>query len=336
MIMQKKPPPGSALIAGILTLFVSACSESTSIEQIKIDGSSTVYPITEGVAEEFLQKTGGQVQVTVGVSGTGGGFKQFCRGDTAINDASRPISQEERKLCAENGIEFIELPVALDALTVVVNPGNDWADSIMVEQLKKIWQPAAQEKIVRWNQVDSAWPDAPLRLYGPGPDSGTFDYFTEVIVGEEGASRGDYTASEDDNVLVQGVARDTNALGYFGYAYYDENRKVLKALAVDDGPGAPVTPSAATAKSGAYEPLSRPVFIYVSQKAAGRDEVAQFVRFYLNPEHARALVKEAGHVPLPDKTYREVQQQFALRTTDAVNRQGAAAGTSSEDPLKPR
>jgi phosphate transport system substrate-binding protein len=302
----------TALTATLLCLTLAACSDSGDLEQLKIDGSSTVYPITEAVAEEFLQETGGRVQVTVGVSGTGGGFKQFCRGDIAINNASRPISKEERKACAENGVEFIELPVALDALTVVVNPGNAWIDSITVEQLKRIWQPAAQEKIVRWNQVDPAWPNAPLRLYGPGPDSGTFDYFTEVIVGREGASRGDYTASEDDNVLVQGVARDRNALGYFGYAYYDENRKVLKALAVDDGPGPAVTPSAATARSGAYRPLSRPLFIYVSKKAAGRDEVVQFVDFYLSPDHARPLVKEAGYVPLPDKVYREARQRFGV------------------------
>jgi phosphate transport system substrate-binding protein len=322
--MTMKKLGAGALSAGLLTL-IAACSDGTNVKQVQIDGSSTVYPITEAVAEEFLQRTQGRVHVTVGVSGTGGGFKRFCRGEVDINNASRPISAEERKLCAENGVEFIELPVALDALTVVVNPKNDWVDSITVEQLKTIWEPAAQGKITRWSQVDPAWPDEPLRLYGPGPDSGTFDYFTEAVVGEEDASRGDYTASEDDNVLVQGVARDINALGYFGYAYYDENREMLKALAVDNGEGPPVTPSIKSARDGTYKPLSRPMFIYVSKDAAQRDEVAQFVKFYLNPDHAHALVREAGYVPMPDDAYRRAQQKFAIERKKA-------AGDRNQEP----
>jgi phosphate transport system substrate-binding protein len=321
----------TAFGACVVAFTLCACSDGGGVEQIKIDGSSTVYPITEAVAEEFLQKTRGQVQVTVGVSGTGGGFARFCRGESDINDASRPISPEERQQCAVKGIKYIELPVALDALTVVVNPKNEWLDAIAVEQLKTLWQPAAQGKITRWNQVDPAWPDAPLHLYGPGPDSGTFDYFTETIVGEEGKSRGDFTASEDDNVLVQGISGDKSALGYFGYAYYDENREILKALAIDDGEGEPVAPSVRTARDGSYQPLARPVFIYVSKKAAERKPVKQFVKFYLNNVHA--LVTEVGYVPLPNATYRKVQQRFARRTTGSVF-EGAKTGNTVDQLLR--
>jgi phosphate transport system substrate-binding protein len=335
MIANKRRLTGAVHVT-LLALAVSACSDSTGVAQIEIDGSSTVYPITEAMAEEFMQTTGGKMHVTVGVSGTGGGFKKFCRGETAINNASRPISEEERKLCATNGVEFIELPVALDALTVVVNPKNDWLGSITVEELKTIWEPEAQGKIERWNQIKPAWPDAPLHLYGPGPDSGTFDYFTEVIVGEEGASRGDYTASEDDNVLVQGVSRDKYALAYFGYAYYDENQDILEALAIDDGPGEPVMPSIKTARSGAYQPLSRPVFIYVSKQAAKREPVQQFVNFYLNSEHAQALVKEAGYVPLPEDAYRRVQQKFTARETGTAFTEDAKTGAGIKDLLTGR
>jgi phosphate transport system substrate-binding protein len=313
MMITNKRLLKSVAGAILLEIGLGACSDGTGIEQIKIDGSSTVYPITEAVAEEFMLKTRGEVQVTVGISGTGGGFNQFCRGKTTINNASRPIVEEERKLCAANSIKFIELPVALDALTVVVNRENGWLDSISVEDLKTIWKPAAQSKIKRWNQVNPTWPDAPLHLYGPGPDSGTFDYFTEVISGIEGASRGDYTASEDDNVLVQGVSRDKYALGYFGYAYYDENRNILKALAIDHGSRKPVMPSIRTARNGTYQPLSRPLFIYVSKQAVKRDEVEQFVKFYLDPKQAHALVTEAGYVALPNSAYRQVQQKFAER-----------------------
>jgi phosphate transport system substrate-binding protein len=233
--------------------------------EIKVDGSSTVYPITEAVGEEF-QKLHPDVKVVVGISGTGGGFKKFCNGETDISNASRPILQKEIDTCAQNGIEYIELPVAYDALSVVVNPRNDWVACMTVAELKKIWEPDAQGKITRWNQVRPEWPDAPLNLYGAGTDSGTFDYFTEAIVGKAKASRGDYTASEDDNVLVQGVANDQYALGYFGLAYYFENQDKLKAVAIDNGKGC-VLPSEETVRNGTYQPLSRPLFIYVSRKA---------------------------------------------------------------------
>ncbi len=315
-------PSLTLFIAACLGMGLNACSDVGNVAHIKIDGSSTVYPITEAVAEEFQHQAGGQLQVTVGVSGTGGGFKQFCRGEIDINDASRSIENDEREQCAANGVEYVELPVALDALTVVVNPNNNWLDAITLEQLKTIWEPAAQGKITRWQQVNPAWPDAPIRLFGPGPDSGTFDYFTEAVVGEEGASRGDYTASEDDNVLVQGVARDKYALGYFGYAYFDENRESLKAMAIDAGPGKPVEPSIKSTRSGAYKPLSRHLYIYVSGDAAKRDEVRRFVEFYLDPAHAHALVAETGYVPLPDETYRKAQRRFAALHSDASAQQG--------------
>jgi phosphate transport system substrate-binding protein len=267
---------------------------------IQIDGSSTVFPVTEAVAEEFQKTKKGKVKVTVGISGTGGGFKKFCRGETDISDASRPILKQEMEACKGAGIEYIELPVAFDALTVIVNPKNEWASSMTVAELKKIWEPAAQGKITNWNQVRSNWPDAPLKLFGAGADSGTFDYFTEAITGKAKSSRGDFTASEDDNVLVQGVANDRNALGFFGFAYYAENKGKLKAVAIDNGKGA-VVPSEKTVLDGTYQPLSRPIYIYVSQKAVEKPEVKEFVEFYL--KNAPKLVKEVKYVPLPDKVY---------------------------------
>ena len=265
---------------------------------IQIDGSSTVFPVTEAVAEEFQKSKKGKVKVTVGISGTGGGFKKFCRGEIDISDASRPILKQEIEACKASGVEFFELPVAYDALTVIVNPKNDWATSMTVAELKKIWEPAAQGKVTNWNQVRPKWPDAPLKLFGAGADSGTFDYFTEAIVGKAKSSRGDFTASEDDNVLVQGVANDRNALGFFGFAYYIENQKKLKVVAIDGDKG-PVAPSAKSVEDGTYQPLSRPIFIYVSKKALAKPEVKEFVEFYL--KNAPALVKEVKYVALPAK-----------------------------------
>ena len=282
-------------------LFAAASVSAVAADLIiKIDGSSTVYPITEAVAEEYQKAKKGAVKVTVGIAGTGGGFKKFCRGEIDIADASRPILQKERDACKEAGIQYIEMPVAFDALTVVVNPKNDWAKNMTVAELKKIWEPAAQGKITRWNQVNPAWPDAPLKLFGAGSDSGTFDYFTEAIVGKAKSSRGDYTASEDDNVLVQGVNSDKNALGEFGFAYYAENQKKLRAVAVDSGKGG-VIPSAKAVENGSYQPLSRPIFIYVSTKAAEKPEVREFVEFYM--QKGPALVKEVKYFPLPTKVY---------------------------------
>lgn len=293
---------GAAAIAtATLGLAVSEVRSQSNL--VTLDGSSTVYPIAEAVAEEFTKEERGRYRVTVGVSGSGGGFEKFCRGETDISNASRPIKDSERQRCAENGIEMIEMRVAFDGITVVVNPENNWADAMTVEELRTIWEPEAQGSVTRWNQVRSSWPDAELTLYGPGSDSGTFDYFTEVIVGEEGASRGDYTASEDDNVLVVGVENNTNALGYFGYAYYVENQDSLKAVAIDNGEGSPVKPSQQTIESGEYAPLSRPLFMYVKKSALDKDEVRTFVEFYMR--NASPLVEEVGYVPLSRRAYLE-------------------------------
>src|SRR5688572_23769696 len=235
-------------------------SAAAHAQLVKIDGSSTVFPVTEAVAEDFQKSKKGAVRVTVGISGTGGGFKKFCRGETDISNASRPILKAEMDECRKAGIDYLELPVAYDALTVVVNPKNAFIKSITVAELKKIWEPAAQGKVTHWNQVNAAWPNAPIKLFGAGSDSGTFDYFTEAINGKAKASRGDYTASEDDNVLVQGVQRDVNAIGYFGYAYYFENRDKLRAVPIVEKEGKPaVAPSMESVLNGSYQPLARPI-----------------------------------------------------------------------------
>ncbi len=269
---------------------------------IKIDGSSTVYPITEGIAEDFQRAKKNAIKVTVGISGTGGGFKKFCRGETDIQNASRPILEKEMADCKAAGVEYIELPIAFDAITVVINPKNGFLKAITVDELKKMWEPAAQGKVMRWNQINPAWPDAPIKLFGAGSDSGTFDYFTEAVTGKAKASRGDFTASEDDNVLVQGVAQDVNALGYFGYAYYAENMQRLKALPIIAGAGKPaVLPSEAAVIDGSYQPLSRPIMIYVSVKALAKPEVREFAEFYM--KGAAKIAKEVKYVPLPAKAY---------------------------------
>lgn len=299
----------TALFGGMLAASHAALAATPTVT---VDGSSTVYPITEAVAEDFQKSKKNKIQVTVGISGTGGGFKKFCRGEIDISDASRPILEKEMKLCAENGIKYIELPVAFDAMTVAINPKNTWAEKMTVAELKKMWEPAAQAKITRWNQVNPAWPDAPLKLFGPGADSGTFDYFTEAIVGKSKSSRGDFTASEDDNVLVQGVSRDENALGYFGYAYYAENTNKMKAVAIIEKDGKPaVLPSIETVMKGTYQPLARPIFIYVSSKAVEKVEVREFVEYYIN--NAPALVKEVGYVPLGDADYSLALKNFSNR-----------------------
>lgn len=269
---------------------------------VKIDGSSTVFPVTEAVAEDFQKSKKGAVRVTVGISGTGGGFKKFCRGETDISDASRPISSKEMEDCKAAGIEYMEMPVAYDALTVVINPKNDFVKQLTVAELKTMWEPGAQQKIMNWNQVNPAFPDKPLKLFAPGADSGTFEYFTEAVNGKSKASRGDFTASEDDNVLVQGVSRDVNALGFFGYAYYEENRSKLKAVPIVAGEGKPaVGPSLENVVNGTYQPLARPIFIYVNAKAAERPEVREFVEYYM--KHGEKLTKEVKYVPLPKKAY---------------------------------
>jgi len=310
-------------------------SASALSGNIAVDGSSTVYPITEAVAEEF-QKANPGVKVTVGVSGTGGGFKKFGRGETDISDASRPIKESEAKAADEAVGGSIELPISYDALSVVVNPKNDWASDITVAELKKLWEPAAQGKVMKWNQIRATWPDRPIKLYGAGSDSGTFDYFTDAIVGKEGASRGDYTASEDDNVLVQGVSSDPNALGYFGMAYYLENKDKLKALPVDDGVAdngaGGVEPTAENVRTGHYQPLSRPIFIYVSKKSTERPEVQKFVEFYL--ERAAEFAEEVGYVPLQPEVYDLVQQRFAFRTLGSMFKGGSQVGVKLDEVLK--
>lgn len=287
--------------------------ESTAGElagSISADGSSTVYPITEAMAEEFGTEHEGRVRVTVGLSGTGGGFKRFCAGETDVSNASRPIKDSEKQLCQQNGVTYVELPVAYDGLSVIVNPRNNFAQCLTVAELKKIWQPGSTVK--RWSDVRAGFPNTEIKLYGPGTNSGTFDYFTEEIVGEAGASRADYTASEDDNVLVQGVEGDANSIGYFGYAYYKENAQRLKLVGVDGGNGC-VQPSEQTIKGGSYTPLSRPLFIYVNQKSLARPEVKAFVDFYM--AHAAELVPQVGYVPLDAAQYQQSPGQSGAPAT---------------------
>lgn len=277
--------------------------------KIKIDGSSTVYPITQAIAGQVqLEKAKYKGAIAVSFSGTGGGFEKFCKGEIDISNASRPISEKEISACQANGVKFIELPIAYDALTVVVNVKNSWAENITVAELKKIWEAAAEGKITRWNQVRSNYPDQPINLYGPGSKSGTFDYFNEAILGKDASSRKDYIASEDDIALVRGVINDPNALGYFGYSYYKDNRGPIKALAVDGGKG-PVLPSRPHVEQSVYQPLSRPLFIYVSADAAqSKPELKEFVNYYL--ETAPSAVSAMGYVPLPRKLSQVVQERF--------------------------
>ncbi len=267
---------------------------------IQIDGSSTVFPISEAMAEEF-QIANPDTRVTVGVSGSGGGFKKFCAGETDISNASRPIKDEEIALCDEAGIEFIEVPIAYDGITLVTNTENDWAECLTVEQLNAVWSPESEGSVDNWNQVDPSFPDQALELFGPGTDSGTFDYFTEEVNGEEGASRGDYTASEDDNVIVNGVEGSSGSLGYFGYAYYEENEGQLKALEVENEAGECTAPSSETIADGSYNPMSRPLFFYVKKEAYDtKPQVTAFVDYQLDPANGE-LVKEAGYITLPDE-----------------------------------
>jgi phosphate transport system substrate-binding protein len=310
----------------ILALGLSACggdanrsSTDAGSRVITADGSSTVFPATEAIAEEF-QKANPGTRVTVGSSGTSGGFQKFCRNEIDISDASRPIRSSEVDACKAAGIEYIELPVAYDGLAVVVNPKNTWATSMTVAELKKMWEPAAQGKIMRWNQIRSDWPDREIHLFGAGVDSGTFDYFTEVINGKTDASRGDYTSSEDDNVIVQGVSGDENALGYFGFAYYEQNKDKLKLVGVDDGDDAngkgPILPSPETVKDGTYRPLSRPIFIYPKLQSLERPEVNSFVEFYVRK--GAPLIREVGYIPLSDREYELVRARFKERKTGSM------------------
>ncbi|MEB3211579.1 MAG: PstS family phosphate ABC transporter substrate-binding protein [Leptolyngbyaceae bacterium] len=284
---------------------------------ITMDGSSTVYPISEEMALEYLfEKGDDSVVINVDFSGTSSGFRKFCAGEIDISNASRPITREEMTTCKEAGIEYIELPVAFDALTVAVHPDNDWADDITIDELKMLWEPAAEGQITQWSQIRSDWPNEPINLYGAGSDSGTFDYFTEAIVGESGASREDYTASEDDTELVRGVRIDPNSLGYFGYAYYEESQAALKALGINNGEG-PIVPSDDMVRSGEYQPLTRPLFIYVSVDALEeKPELEEFVNYYLI--HARYIVPVAGYTALPEEGYKLVLSHLIDRKVGTV------------------
>jgi phosphate transport system substrate-binding protein len=306
-----------------LVLLVAGCARNDGAggaggqqQVIKIDGSSTVFPVTEAVAEEFQKEKQGRVKVTVGISGTGGGFKKFTRGEIDIADASRPILKEEMEVAKQNGIEYIELPICFDALTVVVNPQNNWVTSMTVEELKKIWEPDAQGKITHWNQIRPEWPNEKISLFGAGSDSGTFDYFTEAIAGKAKASRGDYTGSEDDNVLVQGIEGNKYALGYIPYAYYAPHSSKLKAVAIQWSKNKvqePVLPSPENVLNGTYNPLSRPLFIYVNRKSADQPEVKEFVEFYL--KNVPQLAKEVKYLPLPENAYQTALTRFTERKT---------------------
>ncbi len=297
-----------------LTLVLSACGDKKEKKDgagsmtgtIQIDGSSTVFPITEAVAEEFRSEQP-DVKVTIGVSGTGGGFNKFSRGETNISNASRPIKDKEIAICKENNITYIGLEVAYDGLAVLVNPENTWVDSFTVEELKKIWEPAAQGTIMKWNQIRPEWPNEEIHLYGPGVASGTYDYFTEAVVGKSGSSRGDFTASEDDHVLVQGIAGDKYSLGFFGLAYYEENKDNLTLIGVNNGTEV-VKPTLETVKNGTYSPLSRPLFIYVNSTSVKSPEVVEFVNYYL--DNAGELSTDVGYIPLPAELYTEQKEAF--------------------------
>jgi len=328
----------SSTIAAVLALSLSGCGDDQSgtgrnaVSVIRIDGSSTVFPIAEAVAEEFQLAGNNRVRVTVGLSGTGGGFKKLCRGDTDISNASRPILAEEMEKCRAAGIKYLELPIAFDAITVVVNPSNDWVKTLTIADLKKMWEPAAQGQITSWKQVRPEWPDTRLMLFGPGADSGTFDYFTEAVAHKAKASRGDYTASEDDNVLVQGVENNKNALGYFGYAYYASHKDRMRAVAIEREDGSAVLPSIETVVDGSYQPLSRPLFIYVSEAAVQRPEVRKFIEFYLT--EGAQLAQEVGFVPLPQKASQVALDHFRNNRLGTVFGGVPEVGVTIDDLLE--
>ncbi|MGI8910498.1 MAG: PstS family phosphate ABC transporter substrate-binding protein [Rubrobacteraceae bacterium] len=298
---------------------------------INIEGSSTVIPITEAVADGFGEEVSRRVRISIGGAGTSDGFEAFCNGNTQISDASRPIDQEDEvPLCEENGVEFIEIPVAIDGLSVVVNSENDFAEDVTLDELTTMWSPEAEGEVEQWSDVRDSWPDEPLSLYGAGTQSGTFDFFTEFVNGEEGVSRSDYQASEDDNVLVQGIQGDQNALGYFGYSYYAENEDTLKALAVDD-----VEPNPETIASGEY-PLSRPLFIYVNTEDLEQNRaVREFVEFYIQEGNLSDFVEQADYINYPDSTQQAMRQHYEAGATGTLyNEQGELPGGDIESALE--
>ncbi len=344
----------TGFLAGVLALTLAACgggeaptdeatgaaTDETTTEEpaeggveggdVLIDGSSTVFPISEAMAEEFMAANAG-TRVTVGVSGTGGGFKKFCAGETDISNASRPIKAEEIELCAENGIEYVELPIAYDGLSVVVNKENDWATCMKPDELKTMWEAAAEGTITNWNQVNPNYPDAPLGLYGAGTDSGTYDYFVEALIGDEG-SRGDYTASEDDNVIVQGVEADTNGIGFFGFAYYEENADKLGLVQIENAAGECVAPTVETIKDGSYNPLSRPIFVYVSTAALEKPQVQAYMEFNLDEANA-GLITEVGYVGLPSEILVKAKERMAAKTVGSIFGGEASVGVNLLEKL---
>ncbi len=300
---------------------------------IKIDGSNTMHSVTEAGVERFQASRKEPIRITVGVSGTGGGFAKFCRGEIDIVNASRPIQRKEMKACNKAGVEYVELPMAFDALTVVVNPKNTWSKTMTVAELEKIWEPAAQGKITKWNQINPAWPDEAFKLYASGPGSGTFDYFTQAIVGKANSSRDDFISSKDDDkVLIQGVASDKNALGFIGFASYIDNQDKVKAVAVDNDTGEGIIPSVETVEDATYQPLSRPIFIYVSVKAAEKPEVKEFVTFYIN--NASTLVRGVQYFPLPPSAYRANMEFFKTKRAGTVFDGFLPVGLTIDDLLK--
>ncbi|AFY82388.1 PstS family phosphate ABC transporter substrate-binding protein [Oscillatoria acuminata] len=329
-----------AALALLSVLTLTACRGTGTAAQnrggrgemnnLSIDGSSTVFPISEAMAEEFM-KTNPGVRVTIGISGSGGGFKKFCQGETDISNASRAINEIERELCAKNGIEYIEIPIAFDGISVVVNPANDFVQCLTVEEIKRMWEPTAEGRIVNWNQIRPTFPDRPLRLFGPGTDSGTYDYFTDALGGKEQHSRGDYTASEDDNIIVQGVAADADSLGFFGYAYYQENQNKLKVVEIDSGEGC-IAPGPNTIADNSYQPFSRPEFIYIKKSEADRPDVKAFVEFYLNPEH-QYLISEVGYVPLPESVMTVVRKRYQQGKVGSVFKSGSTLNINLRDAL---
>ncbi|MFO5438112.1 MAG: PstS family phosphate ABC transporter substrate-binding protein [Dolichospermum sp.] len=309
---MKKTAKKLVLALGMLILTTSCTTTSNSADNIqpdsttegviKVDGSSTVYPITQAVVKAYQANSENNSQVKVSISGTSGGFEKFCQGKIDINNASRPINQSEMADCKKNGISYMELPIAFDALTIAVNPQNTWTKDITIAELKKIWEPSAEGKITKWNQIRPSWPDRPIKLYGAGDKSGTFDYFTAAIVGKAKASRKDYTASEDDQVLVTGINKDINALGYFGYAYYADNKDKLKVVAFNSVKGA-ILPSPETVEKAKYQPLSRPLFIYVNLwSSKNKTVVYKFADFYI--KNAAKIANSVGYVPLSEEAYK--------------------------------
>jgi phosphate transport system substrate-binding protein len=328
-------PPALLSLAVVLAATSSSCSMSAAdrsrTADIKIDGSSTVFVLSEAVAEEFTN-AGHRTRITVGQSGTGGGFQKFCRGETDINNASRPIKAAELAACAANGITFFEIPVAYDGIAIVVHPRAHWVDQMTVDELRTLWAPDAQGKVTRWSQVRRGWPDREIHLFGAGVDSGTFDYFTEAVTGQARASRGDFTSSEDDNVLVQGVAGDELALGFLPFAYYRENQQRLKLIPIVAGHAAKaVAPSLDSIRDGTYQPLSRPLFIYATSQAVTRQPVQQFTDFYI--AHAGSLADEVGYVHLGDEGYRLVAEHFARRVPGTLFGEHDRTGLTIEQLL---